>query len=180
MTTTSPHPAEVHRVALAPAHSPLWFQALTWLAPLLLIATPWFPDPDGPRLPIAGQVFLSLMGVGLLLAFLVVPRRLSYTLTGTGLRVGRASGTFEWPYRDLRAQATAGALGLKVGGVGLPGYYSGNYAWKGVEHRHVQALSTNTQRGVLVEVRGVPHFLTPADPEGFLQALAQRGVAIKG
>ncbi|MBZ9751444.1 PH domain-containing protein [Deinococcus sp. HMF7604] len=167
-------------VPLAPARSPLWFVGVVWLAPLLLIAAPWLPDPDSPALPLAGQVLLSLLGLGLLLGFVLVPRRLSYTLTRTGLRVGRASGTFEWPYRDLRAQATGGALGLRVGGVGLPGYHSGNYAWKGDGPRQVQALSSGIHQHALVEVRGVPHFLTPADPEGFLRALVERGVPVSG
>ncbi|WP_146160588.1 PH domain-containing protein [Deinococcus arcticus] len=166
-------------VPLAPAHSPLWFRGLVWLAPVLLAATPWLPDGEGAALPLAGQVLLTLLGLGLFLAFLLVPRRLAYTLTNTGLRVRRASGTFEWPYRDLRAQATGGGLGLKVGGVGLPGYYSGNYAWKGEGPRAVQALSSNTGQGVLLDVRGVPYFLTPADPESFLQALTERGVTVR-
>ncbi|MFT2718488.1 PH domain-containing protein [Deinococcus sp. A31D244] len=164
-------------VPVAPSTSPLWFRALSWLAPLALIVTAWVPDDGADRpLPLAGSVFLTLLGVGLAALLAQLPRQLSYTLTDTGLRISRFSGTFEWPYRDLRLRRTDGHLGLKVGGVGLPGYYSGNYTFTGPAYRSVQALASNTQGGLIVERGGVPYYLTPTDPDALARALAARGV----
>lgn len=157
--------------------SPVWFRALVWLVPLLLIVTAWIPDDGADKpLPVAGSVALTLLGVGLGALFAQVPRRLSYTLTDTGLRVSRFSGSFEWPYRELRVRRTDAGLGLRVGGVGLPGYYTGNYTFTGAGYRSVQAIASNTRGGLIVERGGTPYYLTPADPDAFAQALAARGV----
>lgn len=168
------------RISAAPSTSPIWFRALVWLVPLMLILPTWLPDDaqTGRPLPLGGKIALTLLGVGLGVLFAQVPRRLSYTLTDTGLRVGRFSGTFEWPYRDLRVRRTGGGLGLKVGGVGLPGYHTGNYTFTGPEYRNVQAIASNTRGGVIVERSGTPHYLTPADPDAFARALAARGVPV--
>lgn len=164
-------------VPVAPAASPVWFRALNWVAPLMLIVTAWIPDDGASKpLPVAGSVFLTLLGVGLGAFFAQVPRRLAYILTDTGLRVSRFSGTFEWPYRELRVRRTDGGLGLKVGGVGLPGYYTGNYTFTGDGYRNVQAIASNTCGGLIVERGGTPYYLTPADPDAFAQALTARGV----
>ncbi|WP_291429537.1 PH domain-containing protein [Deinococcus sp.] len=167
-------------VPVAPAVSPIWFRALVWLVPLMLILPTWLPDDvqTGRPLPLGGKIAFTLLGVGLGALFAQVPRRLAYTLTDTGLRVSRFSGTFEWPYRELRVRRTDGGLGLKVGGVGLPGYYSGNYTFTGPAYRSVQAIASNTRGGLIVERGGTPYYLTPADPRAFAQALAARGVPV--
>ena len=164
-------------LSVAPPTSPVWFRALVWLAPLLLIVTAWIPDDGADKpLPVAGSVALTLLGVGLGALFAQVPRRLSYPLTDTGLRVSRFSGTFEWPYRELRVRRTNAGLGLRVGGVGLPGYHTGNYTFTGAGYQNVQAIASNTRGGLIVERGGTPYYLTPADPDAFAQALAARGV----
>ncbi|MDK2013104.1 MULTISPECIES: PH domain-containing protein [unclassified Deinococcus] len=164
-------------LSAAPPTSPVWFRALVWLVPLLLIVTAWIPDDGADKpLPVAGSVALTLLGVGLGALFAQVPRRLAYTLTDTGLRVSRFSGTFEWPYRELRVRRTDAGLGLRVGGVGLPGYYTGNYTFTGAGYRSMQAIASNTRGGLIVERGGTPYYLTPADPDAFAQALAARGV----
>jgi hypothetical protein len=164
-------------LSVAPPTSPVWFRALVWLVPLLLIVTAWIPDDGADKpLPVAGSVALTLLGVGLGALFAQVPRRLAYTLTDTGLRVSRFSGSFEWPYRELRVRRTDAGLGLRVGGVGLPGYYTGNYTFTGAGYRSVQAIASNTRGGLIVERGGTPYYLTPADPDAFAQALAARGV----
>ncbi|GGR46684.1 hypothetical protein GCM10008959_04640 [Deinococcus seoulensis] len=166
-------------ISVAPPTSPVWFRALVWLAPLLLIVTAWLPDDSADKpLPVAGSVALTLLGVGLGAFFAQVPRRLAYTLTDTGLRISRFSGTFEWPYRELRVRRTDAGLGLRVGGVGLPGYYTGNYTFTGAGYRSVQAIASNTRGGLIVERGGTPYYLTPADPDAFAQALAARGVPV--
>lgn len=166
-------------LSAAPPTSPVWFRALVWLAPLLLIVTAWIPDDGADKpLPVAGRVALTLLGVGLAALFEQVPRRLTYTLTDTGLRISRFSGTFEWPYRELRVRRTDAGLGLRVGGVGLPGYYTGTYTFTGAGYRNVQAIASNTRGGLIVERGGTPYYLTPADPDAFAQALPARGVPV--
>ncbi|GGR91497.1 PH domain-containing protein [Deinococcus sedimenti] len=166
-------------LSAAPPTSPVWFRAVVWLAPLLLIVTAWMPDDSADKpLPVAGSVALTLLGVGLAALFAQVPRRLAYTLTDTGLRMSRFSGTFEWPYCELRVRRTDAGLGLRVGGVGLPGYYTGNYTFTGAGYRSVQAIASNTRGGLIVERGGTPYYLTPADPDAFAQALAARGVPV--
>lgn len=67
-----------------------------------------------------------------------------------------------------------------MGGTGMAGYYTGNYQWRGEGPKHVQALASRLDRGVLVEVRGQGqmYFLTPADPAGFLRQLGERGANV--
>jgi len=167
-------------LSVAPPTSPVWFRALVWLVPLMLILPTWLPDnvQTGQPLPLGGKIAFTLLGVGLAALFVQLPRRLSYTLTDTGLRVSRFSGTFEWPYHELRVRRTDAGLGLRVGGVGLPGYYTGNYTFTGAGYRNVQAIASNTRGGLIVERGGTPYYLTPADPDAFAQALAARGMAV--
>lgn len=65
-------------------------------------------------------------------------------------------------------------------GSGVSGYYSGTYAWNGSETAQIQALASRREGGVIVQYRGKPCSLTPADPAAFLQALAARGVPVNG
>nr|WP_246580869.1 PH domain-containing protein [Deinococcus aestuarii] len=116
------------------------------------------------------------MAAGLLALFIWLPRRLGYALTDEGLEIRRASGTFVWPYRDLRASATPHALGVKQGGVNAPGYFSGAFAWPGEGPNTILALSSSPRGGVLVTSQGRRYFLTPADPDAFLRELRARGV----
>ncbi|WP_235910292.1 PH domain-containing protein [Deinococcus kurensis] len=134
--------------------------------------TTWMPDDSAEKpLPVAGSVALTLLGVGLAALFVQLPRRLSYTLTDTGLRVSRFSGTFEWPYRELRVRRTDGGLGLKMGGVGLPGYYTGTYTFTGAAYLNVQAIASTTRDGLIVERGDTPYY--PRRP-GRLRAGARR------
>lgn len=120
----------------------------------------------------------TALGAGLFALFWGLPRRLGYALTEEGLEVRRFSGTFLWPYAELRAQRTGGTLGLKHFGTGVSGYYTGLCGWSGPEADTVQALASRTQGGVLIEARSKRYFLTPADPESFLAALSGRGVPV--
>ncbi|MDL2343223.1 PH domain-containing protein [Deinococcus sp. MIMF12] len=129
-------------------------------------------------MPLPLHLFLTLLATVLAVFFLIAPRRLRYALTSEGLQVSRLSSTVIWPYAGLRASAPSGRLGLKVGGTGMAGYYTGNYQWRGEGPKHVQAVASRLDRGVLIDHDGRTYFLTPADPAGFLQQLRQRGAGV--
>ncbi len=144
------------------------------LVPLVLLGSAWLPV--GEPMPLPVRLLFTLMAAGLIALFVWLPRRLGYALTDEGLEIRRASGTFVWPYRDLRAGATAHGLGVKQAGVNAPGYYSGAFAWLGEGPNTVLALSSSTRDGVLVTYQGKRYFLTPADSNAFLRELRARGV----
>ncbi|AFD25680.1 PH domain-containing protein [Deinococcus gobiensis] len=153
-------------------------RALLVLAALLLLGGTWLPLGD--PLPWPLRWLFTVLAGGVVWLMVAMPRSLGYVLTDEGLRVQRMSGTLTWPYADLKVLSPAGRLGLKVGGVGVPGYYSGNYSWQSpsgeVGPRFVQALASARQGGVLLAVRQRPYYLTPADPQAFETALLARGV----
>lgn len=165
-------------VAKAPSQTPFWFWVLQWSSVLVLLAVSWIPFGEPVPLPL--RLLLTLMAVLVAVFFLAGPRRLNYALTDEGLQVSRLSNTGIWPYAGLRARRTSGHLGLKMGGTGMAGYYTGNYRWRGEGPKHVQAVASRMAGGVLVEVGGQrqPYFLTPADPAGFLQQLRRRGATV--
>lgn len=164
-----------HSVALARRGSPL-LGVLVWtVVPLALLGSAWLPLDEPMPLPVS--ILFTLLAIGLAVLFIWLPQRLAYTLTEGGLEIRRASGTFVWPYRDLQASATSSHLGFKQGGVDVPGYYSGVFAWSGGNPKTVLALSSTTRNGVLVSYQGKLYFLTPADPQAFLRELWGRGAA---
>jgi hypothetical protein len=156
-------------------------RALLLLAALILLGGAWLPL--GEPLPLPLRWLCTVLATSVVWLMVAMPRSLGYALTDEGLRVQRMSGTFTWPYADLRVLSPAGRLGAKVGGVGVPGYHSGTYRWQGPpgqeEPRVVQGLASARQGGVLLSVQGKPHYLTPADPQAFVAALRARGVPRK-
>ncbi|MDO4264316.1 MAG: PH domain-containing protein [Deinococcus sp.] len=169
MTTSSLLKAQP--VPLARDHSPLLW-AVLGLSALLLLGLPWLPGGEKPLPPLVAAL-LSLGGLALLAFFLSLPRRLGYAFTPEGLRVSRFSGTAVWPYTGLEVVSVGSELGLKLGGTGAPGYYTGTYGWKGPEASSVQALASTTRGGVLLRREGTLYYLTPADPAGFVRTLQE-------
>ncbi|ADY25889.1 hypothetical protein Deipr_0729 [Deinococcus proteolyticus MRP] len=165
------HPPNQQPVPLARDHAPLLW-AVLGLSAALMLALPWLPGGDKPLPPLPAAL-LSLSGLALLVFFASLPRRLGYAFTPEGLRVSRFSGTQVWPYASLEVVSVGGELGLKLGGVGVPGYYTGTYGWRGPEAKAVQALASTTRGGVLLRRKGTLHYLTPADPVGFVEVLGE-------
>ena len=153
-------------------------RALLLLAAALLLGGAWLPLGDPLPLPL--RWLCTVLATSVVWLMVAMPRSLGYALTDEGLRVQRMSGTLTWPYADLKLLSPAGRLGLKVGGVGVPGYHSGTYRWQGPpgaqDPGSVRALASARQGGVLLSVQGKPHYLTPADPWAFEAALRARGV----
>lgn len=159
-------------VPLAPAEAPPALRLLTLGVPLLLAGAAFFPDegqaPPHPE-PLAAAL---LTGLG----FWLAPRRLGYRLTGDGVVIQTLLSRTMLPYAGLRARRSAGRLGLRTFGTGLPGYLTGHFTFgPDPEVRGVRAAATRASGGVLLDSGGRAYFLTPADPEGFLAALARRG-----
>ncbi|AFZ69256.1 hypothetical protein Deipe_3834 (plasmid) [Deinococcus peraridilitoris DSM 19664] len=159
------------------------FSWLVWLVPVLLLLVALLPKAD---LPVAGKVTLSLLHLveaAVITAVLwLAPRRLKYTLTRDALMIQCLSGVQRIPLRGLKARLTAGQLGTRTFGMGLPGYLSGHFRLRGdaLGVTGVQAVTSNPNQGVLLFGHGkAPFFVSPANAPSFLHALAERGVQVE-
>ncbi|MBB5233488.1 PH domain-containing protein [Deinococcus budaensis] len=161
-------------VPLAPPDASPALRLVMLGVPLLLMGLAFVPDPDWPG------IHWDLLALGALLAALfgLAPRRLAYTLTPDALVIRRVLGRTTLPYAGMRARRSAGRLGVRTFGTGLPGYLTGRFTFGPDPRSQVRAAATRGEGGVVVEVGGAAHFLTPADPAAFLSALEARGAAV--
>lgn len=161
-------------VSLAPPDARPALRLVTLGAPLVLIALAFVPDPGSPG------IHWELLALGVLLAalFHLAPRRLAYMLAPEGLVIHRLLGRTVLPYAGMRARRSAGRLGVRTFGMGLPGYLTGHFSFGPDPASRVRAAASRGGGGVVVEVAGAAHFLTPADPAAFLGALEARGAAV--
>lgn len=165
-------------VALAPVEGQQGFRWLSWLTVGVPLAV-WvifllFPVGDT-----VGLFFLPMLAAVIALFFWLAPRRLAYTTGPEALTIQTLTGQTRLPYAGMNAWRTAGSLGLKMGGTGLPGYYTGNYLFHRDGLKNVLAAASNPQGGVIVQAGGRTYFLTPADPDAFLAELARRGARVR-
>lgn len=157
-------------VPVAPAETPLALRLVVFGVPLLLAVPLLDGKPEGwAALPLS---------LALLIVFGLAPRRLAYSLTPDGLLLTRLMGRDLLPYAGMRARRTSGGLGLRTFGMGLPGYLTGYFTFGPGQPPRVRAVASRARGGVLVESGGVTYFLTPADPDAFLQALQTRGAEV--
>ncbi|MFB9992141.1 hypothetical protein ACFFLM_09235 [Deinococcus oregonensis] len=160
-------------------------QVFLWGIPLLLVVLAFVPDlPESPSVP---DWEVLLVAAALTALFLFAPRRLRYRLTPDGLEIRHLLGTTVLSGVGMRARSTAGRLGIRTFGAGLPGYLSGAFSFVSDEVKSVTAAASAGSGGILV---GLPsngaaspqplrwYFLTPADPDRMLQELAVRGVVV--
>ncbi|GBF03995.1 hypothetical protein DAERI_010167 [Deinococcus aerius] len=161
-------------VTLAPAEAPLILRLLVGSVPLVLVGVAMLALRDAP----AVGLLVGVLGLLLLGLFQLAPRRLAYTLTPDALVVTRLLGRTVLPYAGMRARRTAGHLGWRTLGTGLPGYLTGHFTFGPDFTNHVLAASSRPDGGVIVESGGRAYFLTPADPEGLLRVLERRGVQV--
>lgn len=163
------------QVPLAPASAPTSLWVVLGLAAAASTVPVFLPGSDEGL----ARLLPLVITAGLFAALLLLPRRLTYTLTPDSLVVTHLTGKTTLPYAGMTAWQTAGHLGLKVGGTGLPGYYAGHYVFHADGLKGVLAASSATHGGVIVQEGGKAYFLTPADPAGFLAELARRGVTLR-
>jgi hypothetical protein len=180
-------------------NAPKWQQVWIFVSifPFLLMA--FVPNPpDAPTVP-HWELLLSAVFIAVLLKLAL--GRLRYCLTSDGLEIDRLLAITRLPYTGMQARRTAGRLGVRTFGTGLPGYLTGAFTFSSDSVRSVTALASVGSGGVLI---GVPvegksegrstfvlpphpatagqvlrwYFLTPADPQQFLDELAQRGAVV--
>jgi hypothetical protein len=112
----------------------------------------------------------------LLSAFLVAPRRMTYALEGGDLVVGGLiTGQRRIAIRGLQARVVTPRFGIRLWGVGSPGYMTGLYRLDGATTR---VFATARGPGVLLTGSGRPIYLTPAEPHKLLAALSGHGVTV--
>lgn len=166
----------IQRVPLAPAGASPGVRAVIWGVPILLVGTAFLSGPDAR----STEWPLVILGVLLAVVFFLAPRRLAYALAPDALVVSRLTGRTALPYAGMRARRTAGRLGVRLLGTGLPGYLTGQFSFGPDGPGRVRAAASRGTGGVIVESGGQPHFLTPADPDAFLRALERRGAVVTG
>ncbi|BDP42237.1 hypothetical protein DAETH_22060 [Deinococcus aetherius] len=161
--------SEAVPVARAEAPPLLWWLIL---AVTLVVAGLAARSPGGAVWP------LGALAVLLAAVFWLAPRRLSYSLEEYALVVTRLTGRTVLPYTEITARRSAGRLGVRLFGTGMPGYLTGLFSFGPDTVSRVQAAASRARGGVIVERGGTAFFLTPADPEAFLHSLAARGVRV--
>lgn len=161
-------------LARAGAPASLWWAI--GLSLLIAVLVVFLPDPQQE----AGlwRFFPLALTLGLFALGFLLPHKLAYTLEPDALILSYTTGQTRLPYAGMSAWRTAGSLGLKMGGTGLPGYYTGNYLFHRDGLKNVLAAASNPQGGVIVQAGGRTYFLTPADPDAFLAELARRGARV--
>ncbi|MEF2278032.1 PH domain-containing protein [Deinococcus sp. YIM 134068] len=162
-------------VPVARAESSPALRLLMWGALLVLLAAALVPvswEEPPPRWP------LLALAAGLAVWFQLAPRRLAYTLESNALIITRLTGRTVLPYTQITARRSAGRLGIRTFGTGLPGYLTGHFTFGPDTVSRVQAAASRSAEGVVVERGGTAFFLTPADPDAFLRSLAERGVTV--
>lgn len=164
-------------VPLARAGAPALLWWVLGLAVVVAGLAAFLPDSGGE-----GGVlrFLPLvLTAGVLGLMFLMPRRLAYVLEPEALVITYLTGQVNLPLTGMTAWHTTGNLGLKMGGTGLPGYYTGNYLFHADGLKNVLAASSDTRNGVIVQQSGKTYFLTPADPVSFVAELARRGARVR-
>jgi hypothetical protein len=130
----------------------------------------------------AGAAWLAIgafvVGAGVvataLATFVAGPERMRYRVARGELEVQTLFGRRRWSLDAVNARPHRVRLGLRLWGVGLPGYYTGSYLADG---KSTRVYATQTE-GVLLE-GATRIFVSPEDPEPFLAALAREGAIVR-
>jgi hypothetical protein len=138
-----------------------------------------FPPAPSGKGPLWMRLLLVGIGVAplpLLALFAIGPARLRYRIDGRVLEVRTLVRRLRIPLDGVRARRYRPARRWRLFGTHLPGSYStGRFRLDGVTTR----VYASGWDGVLLEGRQRV-FVTPADPEAFLAALTEAGVARDG
>lgn len=133
------------------------------------------PDVGGLRtlMLVVGLVtFLALGPLALLL--ILGPSRMRYRIGDGHLEVRTVFTSNRWPLAGLRARSYKPTGVRRVIGTAAPGYYTGRYREDG---KSTRIYATQLHDVVLIE--GPARLLvSPADRDGFLQALAHHGAQV--
>ncbi len=128
------------------------------------------------------RLLISVVGLGALVAAIWVlaisffgAERLSYTVGPDGLTVRNMGRERHIDLRGATVKRVTGRVGLRVAGVGMPGYYTGLY-W--LEGGTVRLWATRAQDGILIESGG-RFLVTPEHADDFLAAVQAVGAQVQ-
>ncbi|MFC4425853.1 hypothetical protein [Deinococcus navajonensis] len=161
-------------IPVAPRQGQKGLQMMALLSLAVTVASALIPDPEQTLGPLR---LLLALAAGLALVFWLAPRRLSDSVADQSLDIGKLTGTVSFPYAGMTARVASRGLGLKMGGTGLPEYFSGNYVYGADGLNHVQTAASNTSGGVLV-TEGPRTYYPPAQPEAWLHQLKAHGAQV--
>jgi hypothetical protein len=127
---------------------------------------------DGTPLALRLLVLLPIPLVFVIpVLFLLAPSRLRYRVGPGTLEVRTLLLRRRFRIFGATARRHVPTFGIKLVGSGMPGYHTG---WFMVDGQRTRVYATTTQGGVLIE-DGTRIFVTPADPDAFLDALTSVG-----
>lgn len=107
-----------------------------------------------------------------LLVFLVHNPKITYKLTENELVVRTAFNTLRFPKGATKAEITHEPLGARLGGIAIPGYYTGVFSIRNLAGGRVHALATSSspKQAVILKLDGKAYYLTPAEPQRLVLA----------
>lgn len=105
--------------------------------------------------------------------FLVAPGRLRYRVDGDAVEVTTVFGRRRFALAGCRARRHTAKIGLRLWGTSVPGYFTG---WFLADGRRTRVYATTASDGVLIEGDALRLFLSPAEPDRFLEMLHAFGV----
>ncbi|MFT3769289.1 MAG: PH domain-containing protein [Minicystis sp.] len=135
------------------------------------------PPPDKSQLNLIVLIVAPLSGVAVImvsLLLLIGPGRMRYLVGDGAIEVRTLFGRKRWQTAGARAKTYRPSRLWRVAGTAAPGYYTGIFREDGQSTR---VYATRIDQGVLLE-GPARVFLSPADPEAMLRALAEEGVEI--
>ncbi len=141
-------------------------------------ATIVLPPGDATLLrvvPSVGALVLLVASVMVFMVFLQGPRRMRYVIDGGRLTIATIFSTRSFEAVDLRARKHVPGVTLRLAGTAFPGYYTGLFRADGATTR-IYATQLRAE-GVLLE-GPARVFLSPEDPNAFLEALAHAGASV--
>lgn len=142
------------------------------------LLTAWRAGQSGEYRPARAPGFdpalvLLLLPVLPLVWFLYSSPRVRYTREGDALVVRTAGSVTRLPRYQSSAVLTRDALGVRLFGSSLPGYYTGTF---GTNSGNVQAAASVPRPGqaVIVTHEGRRYYLTPEDPQALVDWFGRR------
>jgi hypothetical protein len=136
-------------------------------------APPPAPPPSGWDAALMVTPLLTLLAAVLTPAlFIMAPRRLRYRIHSDGVDITTILRTVHIPTIGCTARRHTPKVGIRLWGAALPGYFTGRFRADGATTR---IYATTVDDGVLIEGEDLRLFVSPADPEAFLEALQEAG-----
>ncbi len=127
-------------------------------------ATASFRPARNAQLGWGAAAFLLLIpGLAVVGSLFISKPRLTYAIQGDTFTVKTRASTTHFPRTGTSASLTSHALGMRLFGTAIPGYYTGTFSTRG---GNVQAAASSARPGqaLLLEYGSKRYYLTPSDP----------------